>query len=557
MIHSAGSESKSEARVSAPSRVLIIDGDDIDRRLIQRLIGDHFEVSEAGDGREGLAVYQADSPDCVLLDLELSDSSGTDVFGNLVRQGATVVLLTGSDDAEHALEAVRQGAQDFLNKNALNEVMLRRVIRYAIERDRLKRELHRSVSDLRESERRFSELAEHIHHGLWIWTADSSQCLYQNPASDRIYGRTLEELNRIDRFDVIHPDDRAKEKERAQWSKGTKKEYESRFRVVHADGTVRHVEQSSFPLLDDNGEIARVIGICRDVTERQTLEAELRLAQKLEAVGQLAAGVAHEINTPSQYVSDNVAFLADSFDDLAPILTGYRELIELARAQGVSAEALGDHEQRIEHADVDYLLEELPLALNQSKDGLNQIKKIVRAMKDFSHPGDEMEAVDINQAIQSTVTVARNEWKYVAEVELDLYADLPKVICVPSAFNQVILNLIVNSAHAIGDVAQAQERNEKGRIRIMTSVRGNTAIIEVEDSGCGMPEDIRKKVFDPFFTTKEVGKGTGQGLAIAHRVITERHNGTISVRSEPGVGTRFTICLPVDGEEIECDGRAA
>lgn len=557
MIQTAGSEPELGIPVSDPRRVLVIDSDDVDRRLIQRLIGDYFEILEAGESHEGLAIYESQSPDCVLLDLEFSGASGSNLFGELVRRGATVVLLTLSEDAEDALDAVRQGAQDFLNKNALNEVMLKRVIRYAIERDRLKRKLHRSISDLRESERRFSEMAEHIDHGLWIWTADGSRCIYQNPASDRIYGRSLEELNRIGWADVIHADDRAGEIERARRSRGAKKEYESQFRVVHADGSVRHVEQNSYPLLDDNGEIARVIGIFRDVTERLKLEEELRLAHKLEAVGQLAAGVAHEINTPSQYVSDNVSFLSDSFDDLLPILTGYKELIEQARAQGVAEDTLGDHEQRIDLADVDYLLDELPKALKQSKDGLNQIKKIVRAMKDFSHPGDEMESVDINQAIQSTVTVARNEWKYVAEVDLALDADLPKVVCVPSAFNQVILNLIVNAAHAISDVVKTKEGNEKGRIRITTAVRGNTATIDVEDSGCGIPEDIRKKIFDPFFTTKEVGRGTGQGLAIAHAVITERHNGSISVRSKPGAGTRFTICLPVNGEQIERDGRAA
>lgn len=177
-------------------------------------------------------------------------------------------------------------------------------------------------------------------------------------------------------------------------------------------------------------------------------------------------------------------------------------------------------------------------------------------MKDFSHPGDEMESVDVNAAIESTVTVARNEWKYVAELELKLDPDLPRVVCVPSAINQVILNLVVNAAHAIGDKIRDQ-RDEKGRIRISTGVRGNQVRIEVSDTGCGMPKHVRDRAFDPFFTTKEVGKGTGQGLAIAHSVITERHSGTIKVSSEPDQGTTFTIRLPIEGQEASHEGQAA
>ena len=537
-------------------RVLVIDNNDVDRQLVRRLIGTQFEVLEATNGEQGMALYRAQSPCCVLLDHRLPDIDGLELLDALDKERATVVLLTGQGDEEIALDAVRRGAQDYLKKDTLNEVMLERVIRYATERDHLKQELRQSLIDLEESERQFTDLATHIDHGLWIWSADSNDCIYQNPASDRIYGRTLEQMNAIHWSDIIHPDDREAEIGRAEKSKATKTEYESCIRIVHPDGELRHIESTCSPLLDENGEVIRVIGVCRDVTSRTRLEEELRLAQKLEAVGQLAAGVAHEINTPCQYVSDNIAFLVDAFDNLAPVLRGYSDSLTLIEKAGIDDAELQRLRKIAEDADLEYLLEEVPASLQESRNGLDQVTKIVRAMKTFSHPGDEMEAADINNAIASTATVARNEWKYVADMEFDLDQALPSVVCVPSAINQVILNLIVNAAHAIGDVVRDQD-GKKGKITINTSIDGNYAVIVIADTGCGMSKEIRDRIFDPFFTTKEVGKGTGQGLSIAHSVITERHNGSISVDTEPGEGTSFVLRLPLDGQGEETEEAVA
>ena len=559
-MRSCSSETRREefkwAQGNSMQRVLVIDNSDVDRRLVRRLIGTRFEVSEAANGEQGMALYRAQLPNCVLLDHRMPDIDGLELLDALNKEHATVVLMTGQGDEQIALDAMRRGAQDYLKKSTLNEAMLERVIRYAIERDRLNQELSRSLADLQESEQQFTDLATHIDHGLWIWSADSDRCIYQNPASDRIYGRTLEQMNAINWSDVIHPDDREAEIQRAEESKANKTEYESCIRIIHPDGELRHIESCCYPLLDENGDIDRVIGVCRDVTSRMRLEKDLRLAQKLEAVGQLAAGVAHEINTPCQYVSDNLAFLADAIDDLAPVLRAYCNVLSLAEEADINDAELQRLRKIAVDADLDYLLDELPTSLQQSRDGLEQITKIVRAMKNFSHPGDEMEAADINSAIESTATVARNEWKYVADLELDLDQDLPRIICVPSAINQVILNLIVNAAHAIGDAVHDQD-GEKGTIAISTSIDGDHAIIVIADTGCGMPTEIRDRVFDPFFTTKEVGKGTGQGLAIAHSVVTERHNGSISVDSEPGQGTSFVLRLPINGEGGEQTEHAA
>ncbi|MFQ5503883.1 MAG: sensor histidine kinase [Planctomycetota bacterium] len=275
-------------------------------------------------------------------------------------------------------------------------------------------------------------------------------------------------------------------------------------------------------------------------------QAKLLQAQKLESIGQLAAGIAHEINTPAQYVGDNVEFLEQSFGELGELLKKYRVLHAAAEAGDVPPELVSEVSEATEAADIEYLEEEIPRALAQSREGIGSVTKIVRAMKDFSHPGSaDKRPTDLNRAIDSTVTVARSEWKYVAELTTDFDADLPQVPCLAGKLNQVVLNLVVNAAQALSE-GQPDGSSEKGQIRIRTVREGDDwAVIEVSDTGPGMPEEIRSKVFDPFFTTKEVGKGTGQGLAIAHSVVVEQHGGTIEVESEVGQGTTFRIRLPL------------
>jgi PAS domain S-box-containing protein len=282
-----------------------------------------------------------------------------------------------------------------------------------------------------------------------------------------------------------------------------------------------------------------------DVTERRHLEQQLRQAQKLEAIGQLAAGIAHEINTPTQYVGDNTTFLKQSWSAVSDLARAARRVGEESSNGGVSEEAALALQRSIQEADLDYLLEEIPKALDQSLEGVQRVAKIVRAMKEFSHPGsEEKTALDINRAIETTVTVARNEWKYVSEVETDFDPQLPLVQCHAGEFNQVILNLLVNAAHAIrevvGDGAQG-----KGKIRIATRHDDGGVEISIRDTGCGIPEEIQSRIFEPFFTTKPVGQGTGQGLALAYTTIVKQHGGRLWLESAPGKGTTFFIGLPI------------
>ena len=214
-------------------------------------------------------------------------------------------------------------------------------------------------------------------------------------------------------------------------------------------------------------------------------------------------------------------------------------------------------EEAVEAADIDYLLSEVPRAIRQALEGVERIAKIVQSMKEFAHPGPaEKQSVDLNRAIESTVTVAQNEWKYVAELETDFDTALTPVPCLLGEFNQVILNMIINAAHAIADVVGDGSRG-KGQIRIATRLAGEWAEVRISDTGTGIPEGARAKVFDPFFTTKEVGKGTGQGLAISHTVVVERHGGQLTFETQEGVGTTFVVRLPLKqdaGEMLQAEG---
>jgi signal transduction histidine kinase len=290
-----------------------------------------------------------------------------------------------------------------------------------------------------------------------------------------------------------------------------------------------------------------------DITRRLLLEGQLRQAQKLEAIGQLAAGIAHEINTPTQYVGDNAAFIKESWTGLDELLRTVRSVTEETKnGKPLSAETVAQLERGVEKADLDYLLDEVPRSLNQTLDGVRRVAKIVQAMKEFSHPGgDEKAPIDINHAIDTTLTVARNEWKYVAEVKTEFDRSLPLVPCLAGEFNQVILNLVTNAAHAISD-KNGNSGQTLGQITIRTRRQDDWAEIQIEDTGCGVAERNRSRVFELFFTTKEAGRGTGQGLALAHTIIVKKHGGQIWFQSEEGRGTTFFVRLPLgNGGRVE------
>jgi signal transduction histidine kinase len=304
--------------------------------------------------------------------------------------------------------------------------------------------------------------------------------------------------------------------------------------------------------------VRRVIDQHRVLREKQRIEKELARAQRMQAIGQLAAGIAHEINTPTQYIGDNARFLQNAFADVGGLLDSFGRLLEAARSDSVSNDMLEEMETKFHQSDLGYLRSEIPQAIQQSLEGVEQVARIVGAMKDFSYPGNGgKQAVDLNHVIAGAVTLCHSEWKYVAEVVTDFDPELPMVRCLPTDINSVVLNLVVNAAHAIAEASPGGAQG-KGLITIRTRFDGRYAEIRVEDSGPGIADDIRPRVFDLFFTTKEVGRGTGQGLALAHAIVVDKHGGTIDFESQVGQGTTFIVRLPIDGrrEAVSADGRS-
>ncbi len=301
--------------------------------------------------------------------------------------------------------------------------------------------------------------------------------------------------------------------------------------------------------LDDGAH--RFLAIVRDISKRlaeeqkkEQLQSQLFHAQKLESVGQLAAGIAHEINTPTQFIGTNIDFMDEATEDISSFMREIQKIAENAPQE------IGDQiRAALDEADWEYLSEELPQAISQSQEGVKRVSTIVLAMKEFSHPGSREKVFqNLNHIIETTITVASNEWKYVADMEMNLDPDLPDIPLLADEMGQVILNMLVNSAHAIGEKLGANPEGEKGLISISTKKLTNSVELRIRDTGLGIPEKARPRIFDPFYTTKEVGKGSGQGLAISHDVIVGKHGGSVDFVTETGKGTEFIIQLPLRDE---------
>jgi PAS domain S-box-containing protein len=317
-------------------------------------------------------------------------------------------------------------------------------------------------------------------------------------------------------------------------------------RFKRTDGTEGVLGMSISLMIGAEDQHLGYIILGADITERQILETRLEQARKMESIGQLSAGIAHEINTPIQYIGDNVHFLKQSFADLLQAVAAYQQFVARFEGQADAQDALQTLNKALQRLDLDYLASEIPSAVDQTLEGIQRVSEIVRAMKGFAHSGERrMTPVNLNKALQDTLTVTRNEWKYVAEVETEWAADLPNVLCAAGEINQVFLNLIMNAVDAIRDVVGSDGR-QKGKIRLSTHNLGNWVEVRIADTGTGIPEAVRSRIFEPFFTTKEVGKGTGQGLAIAYDIVVTKHKGDLTFETQIGQGTTFIVRLPVN-----------
>lgn len=377
-------------------------------------------------------------------------------------------------------------------------------------------------------------------------------CTFCNPAGLRLLGyESSDEILGKKSHQLVHhtrPDGSAYPKEECPVFRSFRDGHDAHVEdelFWRKDGSSFPVEYSSRQMRRDGRILGAVVSF-EDITNRKRQDMELRHSQKLEAVGRLAAGVAHEINTPIQFVGDNTRFLQNSFHDELQLVHKYQELYTAATAGEISPQLLQELAAVREKADWDYLEQEIPRAMEQMLEGLSRVSTIVRGMKEFSHVDrtNEKTPGDLNRALESTLIVALNELKYVADVETQ-FGELPPVLCHLGDLNQVFLNLLVNSAHAIDDVIKST--GGKGKITVRTRVNEDCVEIAISDTGGGIPGEIQEKIFDPFFTTKGVGKGTGQGLALARAIVVEKHGGTLTFETQPGKGTTFLIRLPLSG----------
>jgi PAS domain S-box-containing protein len=409
---------------------------------------------------------------------------------------------------------------------------------------------------LRASERKYRTLVENLPQR--IFTKDrNSVYLSSNQNYARDLGITPEEL--IGRTDYdFHPKslaDKYREDDRRIMESGNVDVIEEKY---VQDGQEVWVQTVKSPMRAEDGTVTGILGIFWDITDRKRAEVDrtrmqtqLLQAHKLESIGQLAAGIAHEVNTPTQYTGDNIRFLQEAFGSLSRLLVKVRQLSDSGRTEEATGKIIKEMKTLTQDIDLEFLCTEIPRAVEQSLEGVQRITTIVGAMKEFSHPSPaEKVPVDINRCLATTITLSRNEWKYVADLNTELDESLPLVPCLQAEFNQVILNLIINAAHAIANVVGTS--GEKGQITVTSCQDGDWVEVRVADTGTGIPEAIRPRVFDPFFTTKELGKGTGQGLAICRSAVVDRLDGTITFETEVGRGTTFIVRLPLrESPEIQ------
>ena len=539
-------------------RILIADDSPIFRRLVEAtLVKRGYEVTAVSNGIEAFtALQQPETPPLAILDVNMPGLDGIEVCRK-IRQASQalptyIILLTANSSKSDLVAGLEGGADDYITKPFDSEELCARV-QVGIRIVELQRRLAEHVHAIMRSEEKYRSLIANIPDVTW--TCDSGgKHSFLSPNVERIYGFTAEEIYQYSQnlwLYRIHPEDaeRVKKAYASLFTHHTN--YDVNYRIQRKDGQWIWLHDRSVATYEKDG-VLYADGVFSDITESLRVqdalresEEHLRRAQKLESIGQLAAGIAHEINTPMQYVGDNTRFIQDSFHDLAGALGTYGQLLAACRKDAASAELVAEVGKVVAAADVEYLTEEIPKALQQSLEGVERVTKIVQSMKDFAYPGTEKKAADLNKAIESTITVARNEWKYVADLVTDFDPTLPLVPCLLSELNQVVLNIIINAAHAISDVVGDGSRG-KGAITVSTRHDNQWAEVRISDTGGGIPEKIRDRIFDPFFTTKEVGRGTGQGLSISHAVVVEKHGGKLEFETEVGRGTTFVIRIPIE-----------
>ena len=476
----------------------------------------------AHDLREG-AIARADRSRMLLIALAVMLLAG--ITATVIRLRRSAVDLKGAllDLAAKKL-VVEQNQAELESLNATLELRV-----------------ERRTSELSASREQYRALVETTQAIPWEMAPGTLRFAYVGPQATALLGHSTEEWLAAGFLErILHAEDRAEAVARLDDASAEAADAELELRLVGASGTSVWLRALVHTTPDLEGRPIRR-GLFLDVTARHMLEAELRAAQKLESVGRLASGVAHEINTPIQFASDNVHFVKNAFDGLLAVMRSWIGVF--AATPDERDTMISRAHAETEAADIDYLVENIPAALDSAVDGLGRVAAIVSALKQFSHPDrTEKSPTGLSSCVRNTLAIAANEYKHVADVITEL-GDVPEVVCHAGEINQVLLNLIVNAAQAIADDVTRMDR--RGVIAIRTWTDGESAFVSVHDDGPGIPPSVRDKIFDPFFTTKDVGRGTGQGLAISRSIVVDKHAGDLRFETELGHGTTFVVRLPL------------
>jgi two-component system, NtrC family, sensor kinase len=402
----------------------------------------------------------------------------------------------------------------------------------------------RLEQEKRQAQEKFHQILDAIADLIFV-KGPESRLEWGNRAFRDAYGMTVEQIRGLIDAPFNKPDYTLAyvRDDQKVWNSGQTLDIPEE-PVTRHDGKVMLCHTVKSPIFDAGGQVINIVGVCRDITEKKRMELELRQAQKLESVGRLASGIAHEINTPIQFVGDHNRFTAEAVGDLMTLVSAYRRFAAQVAQSGAYGPELAALQVAEEEADLAYLEDALPRAFAAINEGTSRVAKLVAAMKEFGHPDRGMaSSADINRALATTITIAGSQLKHVARVHTAFAADLPHVRCVISDLNQVFLNLLVNAAHAIADAGRAGH----GGIRVSTCREGESVVVSIADDGTGIPPAVQARMYEPFFTTKEVGRGTGQGLAIARMLVVEKHGGRLTFETEEGRGTTFHVAIPIDG----------
>jgi two-component system NtrC family sensor kinase len=532
-----------------------------------------YDVQTAPGGEKARTMLAASTFDVVITDIGMPGITGIDLLVDIHRTApdTSVLLMTGLPTVETATSALKKGAFDYLIKPITTDEILRSIRRAAmmktirtekrrleqensVYRQRLEKTVETRTVALRASEARLEGILMVAPVGIYV--SNGGMIRDVNPAFCKMLGYTKEELIFHDER-MLHRSDESFLGVRSELDRAIADAGAARMTITmqHKDGGVRHIHLEAAPLNGQavsNGPITMVAVDMTDQLRLQVEQEKIRTNQyrtkKMDALGRLASGIAHEINTPSQFVMDNFTFLKDAMADLNKLLVADQALrSSIAVCHDPLAMAAEEVSQAI---DCPYLLKEIPACLGQSMEGMERIRKIVVAMREFSHSSIESRIpVDLNRVIENALTISRNEWKYVATVRLELDSKLPSIPCMPGEMDQVLLNLIVNASHAIADsLAPTGTKTGLGLIVISTTHDADCVEIRITDTGNGIPLSVRDRIFEPFFTTKAIGRGTGQGLAIAWSIVVDKHHGTLTYVSEEGEGTTFAMRIPIDAK---------